>query len=43
MAELFPESRACRALDDLAGRIIDECEEARGADDNFFWRGMLNL
>ncbi len=43
MAELFPDSRATRAIDGLAGRLIEEYEKSDGTDDNFFWRGMLNL
>jgi len=41
MAEIFPECRASRAIDELAGTLIEEAGAA--GDGNFFWQGMLNL
>jgi flagellar biosynthesis protein FlhG len=41
LAEVFPDSRAARAIDELAGNLVEETAAAGGG--SFSWQGMLNL
>jgi len=43
LTELYPDTRAARAIDELAGHLIDEYDNNGRGKENFFWRGMLNL
>ena len=41
LSDTFPDSRAARAIDELAGAMIEETDAA--GESNFSWQGMLNL